>query len=131
MASCGADVPTASYARTMSDADCLFCKIVAREIPAEIVHESDLSVAFRDIAPVAPTHVLVIPKHHEPNAVALADAAPESVADLFLVAGKVAASEGLGEDYRMVFNTGAGAQQTVFHAHLHVLGGRTFEWPPG
>jgi len=115
----------------MSDSDCLFCKILAREIPAEIVHESERSIAFRDIAPVAPTHVLVIPKRHEPNAATLAAASPESLTDLFLVAGKVAASEGLGEDYRMVFNTGAGAQQTVFHAHLHVLGGRTFEWPPG
>ena len=115
----------------MSDDDCLFCKIAAREIPAEIVHESELSVAFRDIAPAAPTHVLVVPNHHEPNAVALGAAAPESLTDLFAVAGKVADGEGLGEGYRMVFNTGRLAQQTVFHAHLHVLGGREFGWPPG
>ncbi len=115
----------------MAEADCLFCKIAAREIPAEIVHESDLSVAFRDIAPAAPTHVLVIPKLHEPNAAALAAASSESVTDLFLVAAEVAASDGLDEGYRMVFNTGRQAQQTVFHAHLHVLGGREFGWPPG
>jgi len=115
----------------MAEADCLFCKIVAHEVPAEIVHESELSVAFRDIAPAAPTHVLVIPKLHEPNAAALAAASPEATTDLFLVAGEVAAKEGLGEGYRMVFNTGRQAQQTVFHAHLHVLGGREFGWPPG
>ena len=115
----------------MADDDCLFCKIVKREIPAEIVTESDLSLAFRDIAPVAPTHVLVIPKLHQPNAVALAAASSESITDVFALAGTVAAQEGLGEGYRAVFNTGRLAQQTVFHAHLHVLGGREFGWPPG
>ena len=114
----------------MSD-DCLFCKIIRREIPAEIVGESDHALAFRDIAPVAPTHVLVIPKRHEPNAVALAEVAPEELGLLFQLAGEVAKEEGLGTGYRAVFNTGADALQTVFHAHLHLLGGRMFDWPPG
>lgn len=114
----------------MSD-DCLFCKIIRREIPAEIVAETDHALAFRDISPVAPTHVLVIPKLHEPNAVALAEADPEAMGQLFRLVGKVAADEGLASGYRSVFNTGPDALQTVFHAHVHVLGGRTFDWPPG
>ena len=114
----------------MSD-DCLFCKIIRREIPADIVAESEHALAFRDINPVAPTHVLVIPKRHEPNAVALAQADPEAMGRLFRLAGEVAESAGLSHGYRSVFNTGADALQTVFHAHLHVLGGRTFDWPPG
>ena len=114
----------------MSD-DCLFCKIIRREIPAEIVAESEHALAFRDITPQAPTHVLVIPKLHEPNAVALAEADPEAVGHLFRLVGKVAADEGLSNGYRAVFNTGPDALQTVFHAHLHLLGGRSFGWPPG
>lgn len=114
----------------MSD-DCLFCKIIRRDIPAEIVAETDDALAFRDIAPVAPTHVLVIPKRHEPNAVALAKADPIAMGHLFELAGEVAAQEGLTNGYRAVFNTGADALQTVFHAHLHLLGGRMFDWPPG
>jgi len=111
--------------------DCLFCKIIRREIPAEIVAESEHALAFRDIAPVAPTHVLVIPKLHEPNAVALAQADPEAMGQLFELVRVVADQEGLGTGYRSVFNTGPDALQTVFHAHLHVLGGRVFDWPPG
>lgn len=118
-----------SYARDMSD--CLFCKIVAREVPADIVHESELALAFRDINPAAPTHVLVIPKRHEPDAATLASADAASMTEVIRLAGEVAAKEGLEGGYRMVFNTGALAQQTVFHAHLHVLGGRQMEWPPG
>jgi len=109
----------------------LFCKIIRREIPAEIVAESEHALAFRDIAPVAPTHVLVIPKLHEPNAVALAQADPEAMGQLFELVRVVADQEGLGTGYRSVFNTGPDALQTVFHAHLHVLGGRVFDWPPG
>jgi len=115
----------------MSDPDCLFCKIVAGEVPAEIVHESSTAIAFRDVAPVAPTHVLVIPRSHYPNAVALAEGEPETAVDLYRMAKAVVESEGLDEGYRLVFNTGALAHQTVFHAHLHVLGGRAMGWPPG
>ena len=114
-----------------TDANCLFCKIAAGDVPADIVHETDRSVAFRDIDAQAPTHVLVIPRNHEPNAAALAAADPDSLVDLMTTAGVVAEKEGLGEGYRMVFNTGAQAQQTVFHAHLHVIGGRPMTWPPG
>ena len=114
----------------MSD-DCIFCKIVAGEIPAEIVHESDTTVAFRDLNPQAPTHVLVIPRSHYPNAAALAEGEPATAAHLFDAARAVAEAEQLEEGYRLVLNTGAGAQQTVFHVHMHLLGGRPFTWPPG
>ncbi|RYZ13078.1 MAG: histidine triad nucleotide-binding protein [Myxococcaceae bacterium] len=113
----------------MSDPDCLFCNIVAGEIPADIVREDEHTVAFRDIAPQAPTHVLVIPRDHRPNAVASAED-PAIGSRLLQAAGAVADAEGLS-DYRLVFNTGAEAGQTVFHTHLHVLGGRSFQWPPG
>lgn len=111
--------------------DCLFCKIVAGEIPATVVAETATTFAFRDVAPQAPTHVLVVPRSHHENAAAVAEAEPEVVADLFTTAKAVAEAEGLGGNYRAVFNTGAGAGQTVFHAHLHVLGGRSLTWPPG
>ncbi|GGD29766.1 histidine triad nucleotide-binding protein [Nocardioides daphniae] len=113
------------------DADCLFCKIVAGEIPATVVHESPSTVAFRDVSPQAPTHVLVVPRSHHADAAALAAAEPATVADLVSAAAEVARADGVGDDYRLVFNTGAGAGQTVFHTHLHVLGGRPFTWPPG
>lgn len=113
------------------DADCLFCTIVAGGVPAEIVHETETTFAFRDIEPQAPTHVLVVPRRHEPDAAALAAVAPSEVVDLVEAAVAVAAQEGLATGYRMVFNTGAAAHQTVFHAHLHVLGGRSMGWPPG
>ncbi len=111
--------------------DCLFCGIVAGDVPAEIVHTTETTVAFRDVNPQAPTHVLVVPRAHHENAAALAEHEPAVVADLFLAARAVAEADGLGADYRQVFNTGAGVGQTVFHAHLHVLGGRPFGWPPG
>ncbi|WP_218000209.1 HIT domain-containing protein [Millisia brevis] len=111
--------------------DCLFCRFTTGDLAPDVVAESELSLAFRDINPQAPTHVLVIPRRHVPNAVALARADAGEIADLFDLAGKVADAEGLGGHYRTVFNTGSGAQQTVFHAHLHVLGGREFTWPPG
>ncbi|MER5930655.1 histidine triad nucleotide-binding protein [Streptomyces sp. NPDC002054] len=113
-------------------ADCLFCKIVTGDIPATIVRETDTTVAFRDINPQAPTHVLVIPKVHYPDAAALAAADPQALVDVLREAGEVAAEEKIdGHGYRIVFNTGAGAGQTVWHAHAHVLGGRGLEWPPG
>ena len=119
-------------------ADCLFCKIVAGEVPATVVRESETTVAFRDINPQAPTHVLVIPKAHYSDVASLAAAEPGLAADLLVEAGhvadleKIVASEtGPGTGYRVVFNTGSGAGQTVFHAHAHVLGGRGLNWPPG
>ncbi|ARZ70204.1 histidine triad nucleotide-binding protein [Streptomyces sp. HU2014] len=113
-------------------ADCLFCKIVAGEVPATVVRETDTTVAFRDINPQAPTHVLVIPKVHHPDAATLAAAEPQIAADILREAGHVAAAEGVdASGFRIVFNTGSGAGQTVFHAHAHVLGGRGLNWPPG
>ncbi|MBO3675224.1 histidine triad nucleotide-binding protein [Streptomyces sp. NEAU-YJ-81] len=113
-------------------ADCLFCKIVSGEVPATVVRETDTTVAFRDINPQAPTHILVIPKVHYPDAASLAAAEPQVAADVLREAGVVAADEKLVETgYRVVFNTGSGAGQTVFHAHAHVLGGRGLNWPPG
>ncbi|MFJ4786252.1 histidine triad nucleotide-binding protein [Streptomyces sp. NPDC088794] len=110
--------------------DCLFCKIAAGQIPATIVRETQTTVAFRDINPQAPTHVLVIPKAHYANAAELATAAPELAADVLRETQAVADEDKL-DSYRIVFNTGAGVGQTVFHAHAHVLGGRGLTWPPG
>ncbi|MGR8010609.1 histidine triad nucleotide-binding protein [Streptomyces hypolithicus] len=113
-------------------ADCLFCKIAAGDVPADVVRESDTTVAFRDIHPQAPTHVLVIPKVHHPDAASLAAAEPQILADVLAEAGRVATDEKIdGTGYRVIFNTGSGAGQTVFHAHAHVLGGRGLAWPPG
>jgi histidine triad (HIT) family protein len=111
-------------------ADCLFCKIVAGEVPATVVRETETTVAFRDINPLAPTHVLVIPKAHHPDAAALAAADPALAADVLREAGEVAKTDGAAS-YRIVLNTGSGAGQTVFHVHAHVLAGRGLEWPPG
>ncbi|MGW0756261.1 histidine triad nucleotide-binding protein [Streptomyces sp. NPDC002814] len=110
--------------------DCLFCKIVEGHIPATIVRETETTVAFRDINPQAPVHVLVIPKAHYANAAELATEAPELAADVLRESKSVADEDKL-ESYRIVFNTGAGAGQTVFHAHAHVMGGRGMQWPPG
>ncbi|MEY9944611.1 HIT domain-containing protein [Kitasatospora sp. GAS1066B] len=104
-------------------ADCLFCKIVAGEIPATVVRKTERTLAFRDIHPQAPTHILVIPHVHYPNAAALAAAEPLIAAELLTEAAAVAADEGI-DAYRLIFNTGAGAGQTIFHAHVHVLGGK-------
>ena len=109
-------------------AHCLFCSIVAEEIPADIVL---CTGAFRDIAPQAPVHVLVVPREHHANVGELASAAPATTATLLQAAHEVAADEGVGDAYRVVFNTGTGAGQTVFHIHAHVIGGRNLEWPPG
>jgi histidine triad (HIT) family protein len=112
--------------------DCLFCKIVAGDVPAERVAESGRTVAFRDINPQAPTHVLVIPKDHHADLAALASSDAELLAEVALEAQRVAAAEGLeGSGYRVVFNTGPEAGQTVFHVHAHMLGGRRMAWPPG
>lgn len=113
-----------------ADADCLFCRIVAGEIPAEVVAETEHTVAFRDINPQAPTHVLVIPWVHEPDIASLASAAPEAAAALLVETRRIAELDG-HDSYRLAFNTGADAGQTVFHAHGHVLAGRALAWPPG
>ena len=112
-------------------ADCLFCSIVAGDIPADVVLSNDHVVAFRDISPQAPVHVLVVPKAHHANVGELASNAPEATAAVLEAAKQVAEAEGIGDAYRLVFNTGEGAGQTVFHVHAHVLGGRDLEWPPG
>jgi histidine triad (HIT) family protein len=110
--------------------DCLFCRIVRREIPATIVREDEHTLAFRDIDPRAPTHVLVIPKTHVASLNEAADAA--ALGELLLVARGIAKEEGIDvTGYRTVINTGAGAGQTVFHVHVHLLGGRPMTWPPG
>ncbi|GAB3719235.1 histidine triad nucleotide-binding protein [Nocardiopsis nanhaiensis] len=116
----------------MVDPDCLFCKIVKREVPAEIVREGERTVAFRDINPQAPTHVLVIPRDHHPDAASAAADDSGLMDTVVREAHEVAKSEGLADSgYRLVFNTGASAGQTVFHLHAHVLGGRGLNWPPG
>ncbi|MEU3019393.1 histidine triad nucleotide-binding protein [Nocardiopsis sp. NPDC007018] len=116
----------------MVDPDCLFCKIVKGEVPAEIVREGERTVAFRDINPQAPTHVLVVPREHVTDAASAAAADTGLMDALVREAHEVARAEGVVDSgYRMVLNTGAGAGQTVFHLHVHVLGGRGLNWPPG
>lgn len=111
---------------------CLFCKIIAREVPGKIVYEDDDVLAFEDIRPVAPTHTLVIPKRH---IVSIDEAKPEDaqlLGKLMLVASKIAKDAGIQEGgWRFVINNGANAGQSVFHIHAHVLGGRAMQWPPG
>jgi histidine triad (HIT) family protein len=111
--------------------DCLFCAIVAGDIPADIVWRNDDVVAFRDINPQAPVHVLVIPTVHMSDVEELALSDPPLAASMLEAATRVAELEGVSGSFRLVFNTGAGAGQSVFHAHAHVLGGRDFTWPPG
>lgn len=114
--------------------DCIFCQIISRKIPSKIVFEDDAALAFEDIHPEAPVHLLVIPKRH---IVSLADATPEDkgsealMGHLLAVAALLARERHLDADYRVVINSGAQAGQTVFHLHLHMLGGRAFHWPPG
>jgi histidine triad (HIT) family protein len=113
----------------MSDS-CLFCRIVRREIPASVIREDERTLAFRDIDPKAPTHVLVIPKEHVASLNDVSD--PALVGRLLLAAKEIAEAEGIASSgYRTVMNAGADAGQTVFHLHLHLLGGRKLSWPPG
>ena len=113
-------------------ADCLFCKIVRREIPATLVYEDDRVVAFNDINPQAPTHVLVVPKRHIETLNDLGTGDDQLVGELVRRATAIAGERGLSAGgYRTVFNTNRDAGQTVFHIHLHLLGGRTMAWPPG
>jgi histidine triad (HIT) family protein len=116
----------------MTASDCLFCKIIAAEIPADIIYESPDAIAFRDINPQAPTHVLIVPRRHIATINELADSDTDVVGRLFLAARDIAKQEGFAEDgYRVTMNCNAAAGQTVFHIHLHLLGGRNFTWPPG
>lgn len=111
--------------------NCLFCKIAAKEIPAKLVYEDDDTFAFEDKSPQAPTHILICPRKH---LAALHDASAGDQAllgKLHLVAAKLAKERNLLSGYRTVFNNGSGAGQSVFHLHLHLLGGRNFRWPPG
>jgi histidine triad (HIT) family protein len=116
----------------MTEQNCLFCKIAAGEIPAQLVYEDERAVAFRDINPQAPTHVLVIPREHLASLADAGDGHESLLGHLLLAAARVARAGGLADSgYRTVVNTGAGAGQSVFHLHLHLLGGRALQWPPG
>lgn len=117
----------------MSDrAECIFCRIADGAVPATIVREDEHTVAFRDLDPKAPLHVLVIPRRHIPSINDVRDEDTDAMGALFIAARDVAAAEGVAEGgYRLVVNTGAAANQTVHHVHLHVMGGRDMRWPPG
>jgi len=116
----------------MSEQDCLFCKILNGDIPADIIYESDSAIAFRDINPQAPTHVLIIPRKHVATINDLNEEDQEIVGSLYLAAKDIARAEGISDaGYRAVMNCNEGAGQSVFHIHLHVLGGRALGWPPG
>jgi len=115
-----------------SSDDCLFCKILAGDIPADIIFESDDVIAFRDINPQAPTHALIIPRRHVATINDLEDGDETLIGNLFLAARKIAADEGIADaGYRVAMNCNEAAGQTVFHLHLHLLGGRRLAWPPG
>ena len=116
----------------MSEKNCLFCKIVAGEIPADIIYESVTTIAFRDINPQAPLHVLIIPRKHIATINDITPQDQEIVGDLYLAARDIASSEGIADEgYRIVMNCNEAAGQTVFHIHMHLLGGRALTWPPG
>jgi histidine triad (HIT) family protein len=110
---------------------CIFCRIVAGEIPADVILRGDRVLAFRDVAPQAPTHVLIVPLEHHENVAELASVDPQALAELIAVADRIATEGGHPGQFRLVFNTGAGVGQSVFHTHGHVLAGRGFAWPPG
>lgn len=111
--------------------DCLFCKIINGDIPSNKVYEDDQVFAFRDIAPQAPTHILIIPKQHIKSAAEIDESNSAVVAHIFEVAAKIAKQEGLDEGFRIVNNCGDIAGQTVKHLHFHLMGGREFGWPAG
>ena len=112
-------------------ADCLFCKICNGDIPASKIYEDGEVVAFWDISPQAPKHFLVIPRKHISGPASMSDSDSALVGRLLHLAGQLAQEHGIGDNFRLVMNNGAEAGQTVFHMHLHVLGGRTMGWPPG
>ncbi len=112
--------------------DCIFCKIAQKEIPSKIVYEDDQVVAFEDINPQAPVHILIIPRKHIHNNLAISEEDASLIGHLFLIANKIASEKGIAErGFRTVMNCNAEAGQTVFHVHLHLLGGRPMKWPPG
>ena len=111
--------------------DTIFQKIIDKELPADIVYEDELALVFKDINPVAPTHLLIIPKKQIEKVSNAEDQDKELLGHLLLVAGKVARELGIDEAFRLVVNNGAGAQQTVFHLHIHLIAEREFTWPPG
>ena len=115
----------------MSDPDCLFCRIVSKDVPAQVVLDRDNVLAFRDVNPQAPTHVLVIPKQHLASLEALTEGHAQLLASLVAAANEVAREDGVAGGWRLVTNIGRAAGQSVDHLHLHVLGGRGFTWPPG
>ena len=111
--------------------DTTFQKIIDKELPADIIYEDELALVFKDINPVAPTHLLIIPKKQIEKVSDAEDQDKELLGHLLLVAGKVARDLGIDEAFRLVVNNGAGAQQTVFHLHIHLIAEREFTWPPG
>jgi len=111
--------------------DTIFQKIIDKELPADIIYEDELALVFKDINPVAPTHLLIIPKKQIEKVSEAEDQDKELLGHLLLVAGKVARDLGIDEAFRLVVNNGAGAQQTVFHLHIHLIAEREFTWPPG
>ena len=115
----------------MSDENCLFCKIAVGEIPSDTVHRSDDVVAFRDINPAAPTHLLVIPVRHVASAADLGPGDASLLGEIFETIAALAESEGLADGWRVVTNVGGDAGQSVHHLHFHLIGGRTMSWPPG
>ena len=116
----------------MSQNECLFCKIVDGDLPADIIYENDELIAFRDIDPKAPTHVLLIPRRHVSTMNDLQQSDASLAGELFITAAKIAADEGLADaGYRVVMNCNEAAGQSVFHIHLHLMGGRRMTWPPG
>ncbi len=116
----------------MSETNCLFCRITAGEIPAVCVYEDESCIAFRDINPQAPTHVLVIPRKHIASIKDMSTEDENTLGHLLYICGEIARRENIADSgFRTVFNTGTGAGQTVFHIHAHIIGGRTLSWPPG
>ena len=111
--------------------DCVFCRIAAREIPAEVLHETETVVAFRDLEPKAPTHILIIPKEHLESIAEIGTRHGPMLVDLAAAATHLADTEGLTGGWRLVTNVGPDAGQSVFHLHVHLLGGRRMAWPPG
>ena len=111
--------------------DCIFCKILSREVPGEIVYEDDDFLGFKDINPQAPEHLLFIPKKHISGPAAMGEEDEQLIGKVMRIGAELATENGIGDNFRVVFNNGEGAGQTVFHIHMHVLGGRSMTWPPG
>jgi histidine triad (HIT) family protein len=116
----------------MSQEDCIFCRIIAGDIPSKKVYEDDVCIAFHDVSPQAPVHILVVPREHFASLDTAAEQHKETLGHLLLTCGKIAREQNLaGDGYRVVINTGEHGGQTVFHLHVHLLGGRQFVFPPG